>query len=55
MFSIGGGFHVYAPDAKPIAEVKGNWKAKDFQMLTPEQAEQLAERTAHQLEAVGAP
>jgi len=39
MFSIGGGFHVYSPDGKHIAEVKGNWKSKDFQMLTPEQKE----------------
>ena len=39
MFSIGGGFHVYAPDDKHIAEVKGNWKSKDFQMVTPEQKE----------------
>ena len=35
MFSIGGGFHLYSADGKHIAEVKGNWKSKEFQMLTP--------------------
>jgi uncharacterized protein YxjI len=39
LFSIGGGFDVYDPAGKHIAEVKGNWKSKEFQMLTPEQKE----------------
>jgi len=39
VFSIGGGFHVYSPDGKHIAEVSGNWKSKEFKMLTPEKKE----------------
>src|SRR4051812_1750234 len=39
MFAMGGGFHIYDPTGKHIGEVKGNWKAKDFTMLTPEKKE----------------
>ncbi|HEX8914933.1 MAG TPA: phospholipid scramblase-related protein [Humisphaera sp.] len=39
MFSIGGGFHVYTPQGQAMAEVKGNWKAKDFRMVTPDGTE----------------
>ncbi len=30
LFSIGGGFHVYASDGRHVAEVSGNWRSKDF-------------------------
>lgn len=39
IFSLGGGFDIYAPDGKHIAEVKGNWKSKEFKISTPEQKE----------------
>jgi len=39
MFSIGGGFNVYSPLGEQIAEVKGNWKSKEFQMIDPEKKE----------------
>ncbi|WP_020472815.1 phospholipid scramblase-related protein [Zavarzinella formosa] len=38
-FSLGGGFDIYTPEGKHIAELKGNWKAKEYKMLTPEQKE----------------
>ena len=33
MFSFAGGFTVHNPDGQQIADVKGNWKGWDFQLL----------------------
>lgn len=33
ILSIGGGFTVYDMENKKIADVKGNWKGRDFRML----------------------
>lgn len=33
LISIGGGFHVFDPRDQKVAEVKGNWKGWDFQLL----------------------
>ena len=35
MFSLGGGFYVYAMKDPKIAEVKGNWKGRNFKFLAP--------------------
>lgn len=32
-FSIGGGFHVFDPTGRKVAEVKGDWKGWNFKML----------------------
>ena len=39
IFSIGGGFHVYAPDGRHLAEVSGNWRSKEFTLTTPDKQE----------------
>jgi uncharacterized protein YxjI len=36
IFSIGGGFHVLDDRDQPVAEIKGDWKGWNFQLLTPE-------------------
>lgn len=33
IFSLGGGFTVHNPEGEQIADVKGNWKGWDFQLL----------------------
>ena len=33
LFSIGGGFHVFDPSGRKVAEVKGDWKGWNFRML----------------------
>src|SRR5262249_39101964 len=33
MFSLGGGFYVYGADDQQMAEVKGDWKGWNFQIL----------------------
>jgi uncharacterized protein YxjI len=33
LFSLGGGFTVHSPSGEQIADVKGNWKGWDFQLL----------------------
>ncbi len=35
MFSIGGGFYVYDMQDNQVAEVKGNWKGRNFKFLAP--------------------
>jgi uncharacterized protein YxjI len=33
LFTLGGGFTVHSPSGEQIADVKGNWKGWDFQLL----------------------
>ena len=33
LFSFGGGFHVYGMDNVKVAEIKGNWRGKDFKFV----------------------
>ena len=33
LFTLGGGFTVHSPTGEQIADVKGNWKGWDFQLL----------------------
>lgn len=35
VFSLGGGFYVYDMKDNQIAEVKGNWKGRNFKFLSP--------------------
>lgn len=33
VLSLGGGFHVFSPDDRKVAEVKGDWKGWNFKIL----------------------
>jgi uncharacterized protein YxjI len=33
LISLGGGFHVYDPQDQQVAEVKGNWRGKEFKFF----------------------
>ncbi|MBD3675740.1 MAG: oxidoreductase [Planctomycetaceae bacterium] len=35
VFSLGGGFYVYDMQDNQVAEVKGNWKGRNFKFLSP--------------------
>jgi len=35
LFSLGGGFYVYDMQDNQVAEVKGNWKGRNFKFLAP--------------------
>jgi uncharacterized protein YxjI len=41
VFTIGGGFHVYAADGTHFAEVKGNLFGFNYRILTPDRAVEL--------------
>lgn len=39
VFSLGGGFYVYDMEDNQIAEVKGNWKGRNFKFVAPSGSE----------------
>lgn len=41
LLTIGGGFHVYTPDDRHFAEVKGNFIGFNYRILTPDRAVEL--------------
>ncbi len=45
VFTIGGGFHVYTPDDRHFAEVKGNLIGFNYRILTPDHAVELGHVT----------